>query len=249
MIKYKSKFITVQEIWYDENEPESDSDLIYFYQMPQPRKGATAFSTLLIDLRQKTDDIYNAFTKTNKYEINRAKTKDDLTVNIFDDNLSKEIVEGFCNSYNDFAVNRGRLPVNSKIFEKYRQNNSLVITNISQGDNVLVWHSYIKKGVRTRLKTSNSIYLDSSNETKNLISRANRFLHWQDICYFKDRNYEIYDLGGWYAGNEDKKLLNINVPLRAAYIRILCSEITRILNHLLAITTHALDVGAITPFL
>jgi NADH dehydrogenase (ubiquinone) Fe-S protein 2 len=46
-----------------------------------------------------------------------------------------------------------------------------------------------------------------------------------------------------------EKLLNINVPLRAAYIRILCSEITRILNHLLAVTTHALDVGAITPFL
>jgi len=46
-----------------------------------------------------------------------------------------------------------------------------------------------------------------------------------------------------------EKLLNINVPLRAAYIRILCSEITRILNHILAVTTHALDVGAITPFL
>lgn len=46
-----------------------------------------------------------------------------------------------------------------------------------------------------------------------------------------------------------EKLLNVNVPLRAAYIRILCSEITRILNHILAITTHALDVGAITPFL
>jgi len=46
-----------------------------------------------------------------------------------------------------------------------------------------------------------------------------------------------------------EKLLNVTVPLRAAYIRILCSEITRILNHILALTTHALDVGAITPFL
>jgi NADH dehydrogenase I D subunit len=39
------------------------------------------------------------------------------------------------------------------------------------------------------------------------------------------------------------------IPLRARYIRVLFSEITRILNHLLAITTHALDVGALTPFL
>jgi NADH dehydrogenase (ubiquinone) Fe-S protein 2 len=46
-----------------------------------------------------------------------------------------------------------------------------------------------------------------------------------------------------------EKLLNCNIPIKAKFIRILFSEITRILNHLLAITTHALDVGALTPFL
>jgi len=44
-------------------------------------------------------------------------------------------------------------------------------------------------------------------------------------------------------------LLKVKVPLRGKLIRILFSEITRILNHLLALTTHALDVGAMTPFL
>ena len=44
-------------------------------------------------------------------------------------------------------------------------------------------------------------------------------------------------------------LLNITIPLRAQFIRVLFSELTRILNHLLALTTHALDVGAMTPFL
>jgi NADH dehydrogenase (ubiquinone) Fe-S protein 2 len=46
-----------------------------------------------------------------------------------------------------------------------------------------------------------------------------------------------------------EKLLRCEVPLRAQYIRVLFSEITRILNHLLALTCHALDVGALTPFL
>jgi NADH dehydrogenase (ubiquinone) Fe-S protein 2 len=46
-----------------------------------------------------------------------------------------------------------------------------------------------------------------------------------------------------------ERLINLKVPLRAEYIRVLYSEITRILNHLLAVTTHALDVGALTPFL
>ena len=46
-----------------------------------------------------------------------------------------------------------------------------------------------------------------------------------------------------------EKLLNCSVPSRAQYIRVLFLEITRILNHLMALTTHALDVGALTPFL
>jgi NADH dehydrogenase (ubiquinone) Fe-S protein 2 len=46
-----------------------------------------------------------------------------------------------------------------------------------------------------------------------------------------------------------EKLLNISVPLRAKFIRTLFSELTRIMNHLLAVSTHALDVGAMTPML
>lgn len=44
-------------------------------------------------------------------------------------------------------------------------------------------------------------------------------------------------------------ITSMNIPKRAQYLRIIFSELTRILNHLLAITTHAMDVGAITPFL
>lgn len=46
-----------------------------------------------------------------------------------------------------------------------------------------------------------------------------------------------------------EKLLNCKIPLRSMYIRVLFAEITRILNHLLAVGCHAIDVGAITPFL
>src|ERR1700753_79629 len=44
-------------------------------------------------------------------------------------------------------------------------------------------------------------------------------------------------------------LVRSTVPERAQYIRVLFSEITRIMNHLLAVTAHALDIGAFTPFL
>ena len=46
-----------------------------------------------------------------------------------------------------------------------------------------------------------------------------------------------------------EKLLSCRVPLRGQYIRALFAEITRILNHLLAVGCHAMDVGATTPML
>lgn len=46
-----------------------------------------------------------------------------------------------------------------------------------------------------------------------------------------------------------EKLVNLKVPRRSKFIRTIFSELTRILNHLLAIGCHAMDIGAMTPML
>jgi NADH:ubiquinone oxidoreductase subunit D len=46
-----------------------------------------------------------------------------------------------------------------------------------------------------------------------------------------------------------EKLARLDVPRRAQVIRVIFLEITRILNHLLAVGCHAMDVGAMTPFM
>ncbi len=46
-----------------------------------------------------------------------------------------------------------------------------------------------------------------------------------------------------------EKMLGVDVPLRAQYIRVMFDEVTRVLNHLLWLGAHALDVGAMTVFL
>jgi lipid II:glycine glycyltransferase (peptidoglycan interpeptide bridge formation enzyme) len=40
---------------------------------------------------------------------------------------------------------------------------------------------------------------------RNMIGRANRLLHWEDILYFKDQGYEIYDLGGVTLNQSNKE--------------------------------------------
>ena len=44
-------------------------------------------------------------------------------------------------------------------------------------------------------------------------------------------------------------LAEITIPIRSQTIRTVFSELTRILNHIMAVTTHAMDIGALTPFL
>ena len=46
-----------------------------------------------------------------------------------------------------------------------------------------------------------------------------------------------------------EKALDLDVPERGQYIRVLYAELTRIMSHLLITTTHAMDVGALTPIL
>ena len=46
-----------------------------------------------------------------------------------------------------------------------------------------------------------------------------------------------------------EKLLGVEVPMRAQYIRVMFDEITRILNHLMWLGAHGLDIGAMTMFL
>jgi NADH dehydrogenase I D subunit len=71
----------------------------------------------------------------------------------------------------------------------------------------------------------------------------------QGLPYFDRLDYVsmmVQELGYSLA---IERMVGLEIPKRASYLRVLFSEITRILNHLLAVTTHAIDVGALTSFL
>lgn len=73
--------------------------------------------------------------------------------------------------------------------------------------------------------------------------------YYQNLPYM-DRLYYVSMMTQEHAyALAVEKLLFKEIPLRAQYIRVMFSEITRILNHIMSLTTHAMDVGALTPFL
>ena len=71
----------------------------------------------------------------------------------------------------------------------------------------------------------------------------------QSVPYFDRLDYVSPMCQEHAFGLAVEKLLNIKAPIRAQYIRVMFAEITRILNHLLALPAMAMDVGAMTPFL
>lgn len=87
------------------------------------------------------------------------------------------------------------------------------------------------------------------------------FLHrgTEKLCEYREYSrilpyFDRFDYVSTLAGEQAyslavEKLMNINIPFYATALRVLFVELIRISNHLLALTTHAMDVGAITPFL
>jgi NADH dehydrogenase (ubiquinone) Fe-S protein 2 len=82
--------------------------------------------------------------------------------------------------------------------------------------------------------------------TEKLIEYKN---YIQSLPYFDRLDYVSMMVQEQCYSLAIESLLKLQIPFRACIIRVLYGEITRILNHLLALTTHALDVGALTPFL
>lgn len=72
---------------------------------------------------------------------------------------------------------------------------------------------------------------------------------WQALPYFDRLDYVTMMCQEHLFSGSIERLMHLSVPYRARYIRVIFLELTRILNHLLSLTTHAIDVGALTPLL
>jgi|TARA_B110001452_G_scaffold265942_1_gene271624 NADH dehydrogenase (ubiquinone) Fe-S protein 2 len=82
--------------------------------------------------------------------------------------------------------------------------------------------------------------------TEKLLENKN---YLQGLPYFDRLDYVSMMIQEHCYSMAIETLADIEIPERASYIRVLFSEITRVLNHLLAVSCHALDVGALTPLL
>jgi len=163
-----------------------------------------SFFTKIIDLSQGEDKIFGNFGRNTRYKINKAK-KEGIIFNI------ENNVEQFVKFYNLFAASKKIGPTSVEAIKNYE--NYFIITKAMQNNRILVMHAYLinEEEKRVRLWMSASLFrYDNNHENRPLIGMANRFLHFADMLFFKDRNFTIYDLGGYAYESKDESLIEIN---------------------------------------
>jgi len=213
MIVYKHRFVTVGEVWFDEEPAQAGVDIIEYRQRLTPTKGAqcTPFHTRIVNLQRNPDEILSEFKKGTRYEIRRGESKDRLSFDWLDAPQDSDVSE-FCEFYDAFAATKSLAPLNRPRALLYVQSRALSLSRMRCSDGaVVVWHAYLRAGNRARLLHSASLYRATDDHSfRSFVGRANRLLHWLDMQKLRSECVAEYDLGGWYAGDADRILVAIN---------------------------------------
>lgn len=160
--------------------------------------------TKFIDLTNDTNDILKSFEKNTQYEIRRAQREG---VEFSEKITLREFIE----FYNVFADTKQRKKLTYDLLEPLIDN--IKITAAITGDKCLVVHFYLcdQASSRAQLQYSATHFRkETNNNDIKLIGYANRFLHYSDMCHFKNLGYKTYDLGGYAYQTNNQDLAKIN---------------------------------------
>lgn len=213
MIAYQKKFIRIVECWNGEDVEAKGADLKRRFQQAQPINGMLCreFFTVLIDLTRDPETLFAQMKRGTRYEITRARTRDDLVYDCWNGN-DASVFEEFCEYAGVVLTQKGQPKPDRNWLSLLAKAGLLELTHASDGAGTkLVWHAYHRSAHRvTLLYSASSFRNNPSLEFRNLVGRANRYQHWQDMLRFKDAGITTYDFGGWYDGTTDIERLRIN---------------------------------------
>lgn len=202
-LKRKIFIFNFAEIYFCDSIPyffelkKNKFDFISLIQTNFKFGGSNIFYTLNIDLENDLKTIWKNINKNYRYEIRRAENKDNIIENIIE-NPTIEELKSFISFFNKFANFRSLRNANKKKLSLLNSQKQLKIAYVFSDlgkKNILSAHCYIDDNKRIRLYHSAS-NIDYKLKDKNLVARANKFLHWKAISRFKDMGYKTYDFGG-----------------------------------------------------
>ena len=211
MITIEGRLLKYGEVWFDEEVPvEPRVDVINYRLRPAPLDGAqcSPFLSLVSDLGRDESELIGAFGSNNRYKINRAESKDDLTVELMPD--PREALDEFCAFFDAFAEQKRIVRSYRRGLEAACDAGKLVLGAASRAGVRIVWHAHIVSSHTAALLHSASHFRTKDNNERALVGRANRWLHWREMRWFKQMGTERYDWGGLFADENVPEHASVN---------------------------------------
>ena len=204
---YKKNIFKIEHVWYYDNlqdDIESNADILYIHNTDIDKKLINSHTiineqfTLYTDLDENIEDLFKKLNGSTKRKINKC-TKEKIKYDYYTSNdlyQNSNILKLLKNSYENMYKSKGmNKKFNMNLIKSYIDENILSMITASKDNKILVYHVYILNKENARSLYSCSEFR-TDTEYKNLIGRANVFLHWMDICHFKDMGIKRYDWGG-----------------------------------------------------
>ncbi len=158
---------------------------------------------------EQNSEIFNKFNKTVRNEIRRAEKE--WIMYYINNNPNKEDLKSYYVFYNKFRKSKSLNPVSFSSILKYMGHIKITYSKI--WNEILSYHLYlVDEEIKiVRLLQSCSLFRENCDKNNiNMISYANKWLHYFDMTTLKDLWYKKYDWGGLYLWNNDFSKINID---------------------------------------
>jgi hypothetical protein len=205
------RLVRTQVEFFAVPETLPDADVLKLCNLPAPFPGVANEScpTIVIDLSASEEELWNAVDRNTRKLIRQAMREGTGAERIeLTEQTWNEFLSAFC-KLRRRKQNAGALGI-GQIGEMVAKDRFVLTVSREANGNILSWHSYVLACGRTRLLNTMSD-IDPRRDThwNNLVGRANRLHHWQDMLRFKQEGVSSYDLGGVYRGTDDEEQINI----------------------------------------
>lgn len=195
-------------VWYAKEALKQKGIICYREaQFKEPGK-VTQFDTLITDLTQSEEEIVGKISKNGRYEIRRA-AKEEVTARMMTGaNVTDKIIREFCDFFVEFWKSKGvTYTEHDALYEEikaYAAKEAFAVSVAEIKGKPYIYHTYLLDEEKVRLYHSASLYRVDEEIPHSLVGMANRYLHKEDMMYFKKDGRTVYDWGG--AGeSEDVK--------------------------------------------
>ena len=189
----------------------SDADIVLFYLSPENVSGARIFHTLRIDLTKPEEEIFSEFDSTTRHQIHQIEKKHDFELRYYD-TPDLKILDEFFEYYDEFVREKGIVAGDKNLLLMAQEQNALSISLLADKDGqILCGLASIHEDSIVLMMYGFSYFRKFADSSmRNIISKANRYLHWEMIRHYKKLGYKTLDMGGLGMGQETSDLNTVD---------------------------------------